>query len=557
MSGPTSDRSLELQETADVFGAFPKLTDEQVEALKVEGTRRATARGEVLFREGDLTCDFFVILSGLVAIVDGYGREDRVISVHGPGRFLGELGLLTGEAVFTTAVVQEPGEVLAIPARRVHEIVAQDPIVGDLILRAYLIRRSILVDLGVGLRIVGSRFSPDAHRLREFTIRNRLPHRWIDVEEDPGAEALLREMGIGPEETPVVIWQGTHVLRNPSNVELARVIGLPSTGVPTSQCDLVIVGAGPAGLAAAVYGASEGLATVVLEAVATGGQAGTSSRIENYLGFPAGISGAELAERAVVQAQKFGASVSVPAEAVALDQREGGFVVRLGDGREIASRTVLIATGARYRRLEVPHIEKFENSSVYFAATQVEAQLCRGHPVAVVGGGNSAGQAALFLAKQGSVWLLIRDEHLDKHMSRYLADRIERDEAIHVLTCTEVRELVGDGTLEALVVEDNRSGERRRLSARALFVFIGVQPQTAWLGDQLAIDDHGFLLSGGEAAGLADPSYRPLPVETNRAGVFAVGDVRHGSVKRVASAVGEGGMAIHMVHERLANLEHA
>ena len=220
-----------------------------------------------------------------------------------------------------------------------------------------------------------------------------------------GAEALLREMGIGPEETPVVIWQGTHVLRNPSNVELARVIGLPSTGVPTAQCDLVIVGAGPAGLAAAVYGASEGLATVVLEAVATGGQAGTSSRIENYLGFPAGISGAELAERAVVQAQKFGASVSVPSEAVALNQREGGFVVRLGNGREIASRTVLIATGARYRRLEVPHIEKFENSSVYFAATQVEAQLCRGHPVAVVGGGNSAGQAALFLARQGSVWL--------------------------------------------------------------------------------------------------------------------------------------------------------
>ena len=364
-------------------------------------------------------------------------------------------------------------------------------------------------------------------------------------------------MGVGPEETPVVIWRGTHVLRNPSNVELARVIGLQSTEVPTAPCDLVIVGAGPAGLAAAVYGASEGLATVVLEAMATGGQAGTSPRIETYLGFPAGISGAELAERALVQAQKFGASVSVPAEAVALDQRDGGYVVRLGDGGEIASRTVLIATGVRYRRLEVPHIEKFENSSVYFAATQVEAQLCRGQSVAVVGGGNSAGQAALFLAKHASVWLLIRDEHLDQHMSRYLADRIERDEAIHILACTEVRELVGEGTLEELVVEDNRSGERRRLSVRALFVFIGAQPQTSWLGDQLAVDDHGFLLSGGEAAGLADPSHRPLPVETSRSGVFAVGDVRHGSVKRVASAVGEGGMAIHMVHERLANLEHA
>ena len=314
MSGPPSDHSLMLQETPDLFGAFPNLTDAQVESLSVEGKRRAAARGDVLFREGDLTCDFFVILSGSVAIVDGYGRDNRVISVHGPGRFLGELGLLIGEAVFTTAVVQEPGEVLAVPPRRVRKIVEQDPVLGDLILRAYLVRRSMLVDLGVGLRIVGSRYSPDVRRLREFTIRNRLPHRWIDVEEDAGAEAILREMGVGPEETPVVIWRGTHILRNPSNVELARVIGLQPTGVPTAQCDLVIVGAGPAGLAAAVYGASEGLATVVLEAVATGGQAGTSPRIETYLGFPAGISGAELAERALVQAQKFGASVSVPAE---------------------------------------------------------------------------------------------------------------------------------------------------------------------------------------------------------------------------------------------------
>jgi thioredoxin reductase (NADPH) len=301
----------------------------------------------VLCLEGDASCDFFVILEGKVAAVEGYGSDERVIRIHGPGRFLGELGLLTGQAALLTSVVREPGEVLAVPVEHLRELVTQDPTLGDLVLRAYLIRRSILIGLGTGIRIVGSRYSPDTRQLREFAARNRVPHRWIDLEEDRAAEALLRELGVAPQETPVVIWRGREVPRNPSNAELARTIGLPAPTSDKTICDLVVVGAGPAGLAAAVYGASEGLDTVVLDAVSTGGQAGTSPRIENYLGFPSGISGADLAELAAVQAVKFGARISLPAEATALEQHDGYCAVALDDGSRIAGRAVLIATGAR------------------------------------------------------------------------------------------------------------------------------------------------------------------------------------------------------------------
>jgi thioredoxin reductase (NADPH) len=441
---------------------------------------------------------------------------------------------------------------------RLRELVSQDPALGDLVLRAYLIRRSILIELGVGLRIIGSRFSPDTKRLLEFAARNLLPHRWIDLERDREAEELLSQLGVKPEDTPVVIWRGEQVLRNPSNPELARSIGLRDPSSVPISCDLVVVGAGPAGLAAAVYGASEGLTTVVLDGVATGGQAGTSSRIENYLGFPSGISGSELAGRAVLQAEKFGASINVPAEATALEQRDGHHVVKLDGGNAIAARTVIIATGARYRRLDVPRLEQFEETSVYYAATQVEARVCHNDPVAVVGGGNSAGQATVFLAQHAArVRLVVREDALNRNMSRYLVDRIERLGNVEVLLNTEVRELLGDDTLEALVVEDNRTGERRTVDARAMFVFIGVRPYARWLADQLALDDNGFILTGTDAAGLSRAGQAgqagrgPLPLETSRPGVFAVGDVRSGSVKRVASAVGEGAMAVRLVHDHL------
>jgi thioredoxin reductase (NADPH) len=546
-------------ETPDVHGAFPRLSEPQIELLAEYGQQRRTESGEVLFREGDQHCDFIVVLEGKVAIVEGEGDSQRVLGLHGPGRFLGELNLLTGQAVFVTAVVREAGEILSVPVPRLRELVAQDAKLGDLILRAFLIRRSILIELGTGFRIIGSRFSADARRLREFAARNRLPHKWIDLEHDKAAELLLRGLSISPEETPVVIWRGEQVLRNPSNAELARVIGLREPKPAEAACDLVVVGAGPGGLAAAVYGASEGLATVVLDVVATGGQAGTSSKIENYLGFPSGISGAELAERAVIQAEKFGADITVPAEAAALEQREDGqHVVRLDDGTTVAGRTVLIATGASYRRLDLDRLEDFEGTSIWYAATELEARMCHRDPVAVAGGGNSAGQAAVFLAKQvPKVHLLLRHGDLGRDMSRYLADRIERDPRIEVLTHTEARELVGDdGILEALVVEDNRTGERRRLDARALFVFIGTAPRTDWLAGQLALDDGGFVLTGADAAReLADGS-RPALLETSRPGVFAAGDVRSGSVKRVASAVGEGAMAVRLVHAHLHDVGH-
>jgi thioredoxin reductase (NADPH) len=552
----------QLAETPDRYGAFPRLSDAQIETLARHGERQRVEPSEALFREGDKRYDFFVVLDGKVMVVSGYGGEERMIAVHGPRRFLGELSLLTGQAAFFTAVVREPGEVLVVPVERLRALVTQDTVLGDIVLRAYLLRREMLIGLGAGFQIVGSRFSPDSRSLREFAARNRLPYRWIDLEEDEAAEALLNGLDVAPEETPVVIWRGNQVLRNPSNEELAQMIGLRARSVAEDVCDLLVVGAGPAGLAAAVYGASEGLGTVALDAVATGGQAGTSPRIENYLGFPSGISGAELANRAEIQAEKFGARISVPAEATALDERDGYYVVRFDDGSEATARTVLITTGARYRKLDVPRLEELEGTCVYYAATMMEAHLCRGDPVAVVGGGNSAGQATLFLAQHTTkVTLLIRHEDLGRDMSRYLADRIERSPKVEVLRTTEVRELVGDRALEALVVENNQTGERRRIEARELFVFIGAKPHTGWLGDKLALDDRGFVLTGravrpAENGEGQDAGHEPYLLETSLPGVFAAGDVRSGSIKRVASAVGEGAMAIRLVHARLQDYRH-
>ena len=387
-----------VTETPDTYGAYPRLTDHQIAALAAVGVPRQVKVGDVLFREGEGDCDFFVIVEGKVALIEDSGASEQLIGIHGPRRFLGELGLITGQSVLVSAVVVEPGEVLVVPAGRLREIVTQDPVLGDQILRALIMRRSILIGLGVGFRVVGSRYSPDTRRLRDFAIRNRLPHHWIDLEADPGAEALLRRLGVETGDCPIVLVGPGRVLRNPSNTQLARELGLrPPQSVDTT-CDLIVVGAGPAGLASGVYGASEGLSTVVIETLATGGQAGTSSRIENYLGFPAGISGAELAERATIQAEKFGAQIMLPEEAVDLEPLDGTLRVALREGGSVIGRAVVIASGVRYRRLPVARLEEFEQSSVYYAATQSEAQLCRNHPVVTVGGGNSAGQATLFLS---------------------------------------------------------------------------------------------------------------------------------------------------------------
>jgi thioredoxin reductase (NADPH) len=532
-------------ETPDVYGAYPRLSEAQIAALAPLGQQWHVEAGDVLYRQGDHPKDFHVILDGLVAITEEDSGEERVIGIHGPRRFLGELSLVAGQAAFVNAVVEAPGAILAVPVERLRELVAADDALGDLILRAYLARRSILLELGAGFRLVGSRFSADTWRLREFAARNRLPHRFVDLEVDESADDLLRGLGVSPEETPVVIWRD-RVLRNPSIAELATLVGLrPPTG-GEDLLDLLVVGSGPAGLAAAVYGASDGLSTLTIDAVASGGQAGTSSRIENYLGFPSGISGAELADRAAVQAERFGAQLNIPAEATRLDLDDGCFVLHMADGSEAAGRAVVVASGARYRRLAVERLEQFEGVSVYYAATPVEASMCVGDPIVIVGGGNSAGQAAVFLARTAQhVRLLIRGGDLTASMSRYLADRIERTPGIEVCYHTEVRELVGERTLEEVVVEDNRTGTRSRVPCRALFLFIGADPHARWLEGTVQLDRHGFVCTGPDAG-------RQSSLESSQPGVFAVGDVRSGSVKRVAAAVGEGSMAVRLIHEHLA-----
>ena len=553
MSDPSPAVPGDITETPDLQGAYPRLSDAQIAALAAHGDRRGTRPGKVLFREGERDCDFYVVLAGHVASVEGYGtREERIISVHGRGRFLGELSLLTGEGSFYTALALDSGEVLTISVARLRELIARDPAFGDLILRAYLLRRSILIGLGVGLRVIGSRYSPDTRRVRDFAARNRIPIRWLDLDTDPAAEAMLAQFGVTPGDTPIVIVYG-RLLRNPGNAELAAAIGLPAPSTQQAACDMLVVGSGPAGLSAAVYAASEGMQVTALDGVATGGQAGTSSRIENYLGFPSGISGAELADRAMLQAEKFGARFAVPAEATSITQDGGFYRVQLADGTSLTGMSVVIATGARYRRLDVPHLDYFEKMSVYYAASQAEALTCHGDPVAIVGGGNSAGQAAVFLSAHAArIALIVREHDLSERMSRYLIDQVTRLPNVDVMTGTEVRELHGDQALEAITVQDNRTGTRRVLAARALFVFIGAAPCTSWLGGLVDLDDHGFIRTGASAAPAADiqGGTGPLLLETSSPGVFAVGDVRSGSAKRVAAAVGEGAMAIRLAFER-------
>src|SRR5215207_3879860 len=541
-----TDRSDEIRSTR-----APKLREDQIAILSRYGQMRKTEVGQVLFRAGDTSNDFIVVLEGEVEVIDDFAGEARTLGVFHAGRFLGELNMLTGQAMYCSGVVRQDGKVLAIPRERLKEVVTEEPNLSDIILKAFLARRAYMMRTGLGLKIIGSRHSSGATRLREFAARNHLPHLWIELKEEPKAEALLEKFGAKPSDTPVTIWQGKDVLKNPTNSELARTIGLNVEAPWERTYDLVVVGAGPVGLGASVYGASEGLSTLVLESIALGGQAGTSSRIENYLGFPAGLSGFELATRALVQADKFGARTAVPQEAVRLRREKGHYRIELSEGGEVVARSVIAATGARYRRLDVPGLGRFEGVSVHYAATQAEARPFEDEWVAVVGGGNSAGQAALFLAgRTRRVYLLIRGADLDKSMSRYLVDRIVDAGNVELLTNTEVRELMEEDRLEGVAVEDNHSGARRTLEARALFVFIGAEANTGWLRGTVELDERGFVLTGMaldrsvfEGEIWQDRSREPYLLETSMPGVFAAGDVRSGSIKRVASAVGEGSMA--------------
>jgi thioredoxin reductase (NADPH) len=542
---------------ADDAVVFPTLSDSELAVLEALGNRRPVAVGEYLFREGDPTYDFYVILSGAIEVAIHSDGEEWIINRQGPGRFLGELNLLTGERVFLSARVVEPGEVLVMPRAALQHVIATNPGLGDTILAAFLARRrGLLSRARASIRVVGSRFSPELLRVREFLARNVIPHEWLDPERDATVERLLREFAITPGELPVVIASGS-VLRHPTPGVLAEYLGLTIDSLPERCFDLVVVGAGPAGLAAAVYGASEGLRTLVVEMVAVGGQAAGSSRIENYLGFPTGISGGDLTQRAVVQAEKFGAHLTSPCAAASLREEAGHLVVRLSDGTDVAGRAVIVASGASYRRLDAARLADFEGNGVYYAATEMEARLCAGSPVVVVGGGNSAGQAALFLADSGSpVTVVIRGHDLDASMSRYLIDRIEAEARIDVRTNTRITALDGDSTLTSVFV--TTGGVDAVLPCAALFSFIGADPATGWLSGCAALDENGFVLTdrslGQEhLAGRWEAlGRRPLPFETSFPGLFAAGDVRAGSTKRVAAAVGEGSAAVRSVHEYLA-----
>jgi thioredoxin reductase (NADPH) len=515
------------------------------------------AVGEYLYQEGDTTYDFYVILSGAVEIVVRSDGEERIVARNGPGRFLGELNLLTGQRVYLSARVTQPGEVIGVPRAVLQHVIATSPSLSDTILAAFLARRSrLLSGASTAIRVLGSRFSPESLRIREFLARNRIPHEWLDPDRDTAVARLLSEFAITPGELPVVIASGS-VLRHPTPGGLAEYLGLTINSLPERCFDLVVVGAGPAGLAAAVYGASEGLRTLVVEMAVVGGQAGTSSRIENYLGFPTGISGGDLTQRAVVQAEKFGAHLTSPCLASSLREEAGHLVIRLSDGTDVASRAVIVASGARYRRLDATRLADFEGNGVYYAATEMEARLCAEAPVVVAGGGNSAGQAALFLAAAGSpVTIVIRGHDLNTDMSRYLVDRIEADARINVRTRTKIASLEGDRTLTSICV--TTVGGDVVLPCNALFSFIGADPATDWLSGCAALDEHGFMLTDrsiGEEQ--LDERWKtlgrqPLPFETSYPGLFAVGDVRAGSIKRVAAAVGEGSASVRSVHEYLA-----
>jgi thioredoxin reductase (NADPH) len=542
--------------------ALPRLTADQLERLHRYGVVEAIAPGDVLFEAGDTVANLYVVLEGEVEVVRRTLETEVVIARDGAGSFIGELNLITGQYPYMTARATQAGRVLRIEPDELRRLLATDNELSAILLDAFVARRIALREnyARSTLQILGSRFSPGALRLREWVARSRIPHDFVDLD-DPGVDGgvLLAGVGLRSRDTPAVVTP-TRILRNATPGQLAEHLGLTYRAVPGHIFDTVIIGAGPAGLGAAVYAASEGLDTVVLDAVSTGGQAGSSARIENYLGFPQGISGEELTSRAAVQAQRFGARVNSPCSVAGLRCHDGFHAVVLDNGSEIPTRSVIIATGARYRKLPLENWDRYEAAGIYYAATDIEAKACAGQKVVVLGGGNSAGQAALFLApKAGSVKIVVRGDDLEENMSRYLIDRVEADPRITVATGTQIVELGGENHLQRVVLE-TRDGDRHPIDCIGLFCFIGAEPTTEWLHDDDVLrDEKGFVLTDrdlprGPGSVWETLARDPLPLETSAPGVFAVGDVRRGSVKRVAAAVGEGATGIRSAQVYLSSL---
>jgi thioredoxin reductase (NADPH) len=530
---------------------FPVLDPPDIERLRRFGELRSYAPGEALAQVGDPGHGLTIILSGAVEINQHDESGSRVlITTHGPGSFIGELAQLSGRPSLVDADAQTAVQALVIRPERLRALLIAEAELGERIMRALILRRVGLIERGLaGPVIVGPAANADVLRLDGFLSRNGHPHQSLHPETDPGARALIERFHVDPAQLPIVLCPSGQLLRNPTEFDLARCIGLVKPVDPNWLYDVAVVGAGPAGLATAVYAASEGLSVLVLDCRAFGGQAGASARIENYLGFPTGISGMALMGRAYTQAQKFGAEMAIPDEAVDLHCADGHHVLRLINEERVSARSVVIATGARYRRLEVADLDRFEGTSVHYWVSPIEAKLCAGQEVALVGAGNSAGQAVVYLASQvAKVWLLVRGRDLASSMSRYLVDRIQGLPNVEVVTAAQVTRLEGqDNMLQAIRWRAGSSAEEERRPLQHLFLFIGADPNTGWLaGSSVALDHKGFVLTGADVAG----GGRPL--QTSRRGVFAIGDVRSGSVKRVAAAVGEGAQVVATLHAYLA-----
>jgi len=540
---------------------FPVLTPQQIARIAAHGSRRTVDRGEVLVQAGQQNYSFFVVTAGAVeAVRSGSAGEDVIVN-HKPGQFSGELNLLTGRRGLVTIRATEPGEVIEVERDNLLALVQTDAELSEIFMRAFILRRVALIDRGFGdVVVLGSRYSPGTLHVKEFLSRNSHPYTYLDLDHDDGVQVLLDRFQVSEADVPIVICRGESVLRNPTNAEIADCIGF-NDAIEVGEehmRDVVIIGAGPAGLGAAVYAASEGLSVLVVEANSPGGQAASSSRIENYLGFPSGISGEELATRAFTQAEKFGAQLMIAKSATHLHCDRRPYAVDIDNGTFVRARTVIIATGAEYRKLPIENLDRFNGGGVYFGATRIEAQLCKGEDVVVVGGGNAAGQAAVFLSQTARrVIMIVRAGELAESMSRYLVRRIEETPAIEVRTNCQIVAVEGESHLERVRCRNAKTGNIDVENVRHVFIMTGALPATKWLDGCVALDDHGFIKTGPDltheelVAAHWPLARQPHLLETTLPGVFAIGDVRGGNIKRVASAVGEGSIAIAFVHQVL------
>jgi thioredoxin reductase (NADPH) len=542
---------------------FPKLTPQEIDRLRRFGEIRRYAPGEALFLTGDIAPGMYVLIKGSVRVTrrDPLGHSAPIVE-KGPGQFVAEVGQLSGQPAFVDVHAIDDVEALLIPPQNLRALMIEEPELGERIMQALILRRVVLIEAGAGGPVlIGPETSPDVIRLQGFLARNAYPHQLLDPEKDEDAAKLVQQYAPNPADLPLAVCPKGTILKNPSEAELARALGMVPVDERDQTYDVAVVGAGPAGLSTAVYAASEGLSVIVLDARAFGGQAGASARIENYLGFPAGISGQALTGRAYVQAQKFGARMVIPTEVVRPDLTEAPLALRLDDGRRVKAQTVVVATGARYRRLNIPNLSDLEGRGVWYWASPIEARLCRDEEIVLVGGGNSAGQAAVFLRNFAKkIWMLVRGPSLAESMSQYLIDRIRAIDNIEVLTNTEIVALYGsrEKQLERVRWRNNVTGEETEKPIRHVFCFIGAEPATAWLRDSgVALDTKNFILTGSdvppEARWSINGSGRPLPLETSVRNVFASGDVRSGSVKRVGAAIGEGAVVGAELHAALSN----